>query len=1099
MSGGIVGTGNPYAGFFPKRIVGADVLETDIFGAAASAVKNLGGRFIGEAVVDPTSVGLLIIASTDTLGNRRLTIEGDLAVMADNGDVYSHAGSDLTVEQLVEGSRTVDLNSPDWYTDLPYGNTSGTTYRVYLHMCSIPIDVSVARDGRNIGYSKWIDVPGVVVNPQVVTDAGDHLEFEITTGLTSLGVQYWDTTNTLNDNWSYDVCVWLDTEQSGVTVGSVDPDVSIVRGKLVKKASGSGWLVSLDGLGDGYLGQNQASATLTHYRIAVLGPVITTTNYDNNPDYVHIGTVLSGVTETIVTGSQRVVASISQVVIQVSDVPDKLLTKGWYSTTTPTNPTASTIAIPQGAEWFVFGKLDAAGAGALGPFTAGTTRYVYYDANPSVLAWGHSTSWDTANDTGRIPYLMVITDGSANITTMTLLAYRVKHFNKQMTLTVGGSGEGHFSSIDKALAHVYGLRQSVSAPAPGVIIEVVDDITQSTISLAAWLNLPHITIRGRSGGGIYDGGDYAQKGSRIRWTSGALFSLGSGVTLNDWRFEDITFSSTANLSGAESNCVIHNSAGAVNGLVFSNCAFDGSTVGSNGYVPHVIYSQANQLKNVVFEHCQVNVAEAAVYVTSAAEGSENLVMRDCSFTNTGASLVFSHGGAVVDLAGTVSAAGWIIEDCTFSVKGPMVRAWDLVDSSIENCRGTITGDFSAVHLGSSTLTDGGAARVKIDKCYARVNGTGSAPAAILIEASHGTTDRASLTITNNILKGVSGNEPTGIRIDASNGSNPELSTIRVSGNTVEDFATTGIYLDGAVGAIISENIIVGADTSISANNTARVILSANVMEADTVCMYGDFAIAAHNMCKVTGTSGNGVFAENAVIPGVISGNVLDSGSTSSASTALYTSSEGLVVNNVIVGNNSNTTGIEAGSDNLSIIGNLLYEAKLVTSGIRTSMVIGGNLLTGSGGEIDTGSGVLGVMWGNMSGPGAPVELGVGGPIVGNYLLGAVTVVAGGILVGNNTLAVDLSQTGVGDPWVVVGNMMPTLAMDAGGNPGSVVVGNRMSTASGTQNQFGDGCVYSCNVVMRALTINGNDNAVVANYVGGVLTDSGTGNQVANNV
>ncbi len=63
---------------------------------------------------------------------------------------------------------------------------------------------------------------------------------------------------------------------------------------MTKITVGTGWVIDLTGIGDGYLGQSTPSLTAGHYRVVILGPIITTTNLDANAAYTHIGTVLSG-------------------------------------------------------------------------------------------------------------------------------------------------------------------------------------------------------------------------------------------------------------------------------------------------------------------------------------------------------------------------------------------------------------------------------------------------------------------------------------------------------------------------------------------------------------------------------------------------------------------------------------------------------------------------------------------------------------------------------------------------------------------------------------------------------------------------------------
>lgn len=296
-----------YTGFFAKQIIGPKSIDDYLLQAVASELENTIGAVCGEAVLDPSGagVGLGITTSADTLNNRKITVTGDKQAVTDNGDLIT-CGSTSTERTYTSGSYTIKSHDDDWFEDIPYENNSGTTYYIYIGQTKFPVDVGSARDGSR-GYSVWADAAGFTVNPNSVTLSGGKIILKLDAVLTALNMPHWLTTNTENASWSMDCIVWLDTDQVGVSVQTDDPAIAIAVAKLTKDAATSAWRVDLTAIGDGKLGQSVVSTTAVNYKVAILGPLITTTNaLKSNPAYVFIGTVLSGVGETVSTAGQPV-------------------------------------------------------------------------------------------------------------------------------------------------------------------------------------------------------------------------------------------------------------------------------------------------------------------------------------------------------------------------------------------------------------------------------------------------------------------------------------------------------------------------------------------------------------------------------------------------------------------------------------------------------------------------------------------------------------------------------------------------------------------------------------------------------------------------
>lgn len=298
-----------YTGFFAKQIIGPNALDNYLLRAVANELENTIGAVCGEAVFDPTGagVGLGITASADALNDRRLTITGDKNAVTDNGDLIT-CGSASTLRTYTSGSYSATVHNAAWFTSVPYENNNGTIYYVYIGQTKFPVDVGTARDGSR-GYSVWADVPGFTVTPDTITlDGSGNIVVKLDGALTALDMRKWITANSSN-SWSMYCVVWLDTEQVGVEVQNDDPLVSIGFARMIKDLATGAWKIDLSttGIGDGKLGQTTVSTTAAHYKVAILGPLITDSNaLQSDENYVFIGTVLSGVGETISTAGQAV-------------------------------------------------------------------------------------------------------------------------------------------------------------------------------------------------------------------------------------------------------------------------------------------------------------------------------------------------------------------------------------------------------------------------------------------------------------------------------------------------------------------------------------------------------------------------------------------------------------------------------------------------------------------------------------------------------------------------------------------------------------------------------------------------------------------------
>lgn len=1090
-------TGEVYAGFFPKAILGATVMQDDIFGAVRTDVLSLAANVVGECVFDPDLDGLGITTSegVDALNERKLTVTGDLPVAIGNGSVVNHAGSTAALSQLVEGSRTITLNDPAWYTSLPYANANGITYRVYIASTEVPIDVGISSKGTTRGYSRYVGVPGIQINPDVVVDAGAYLNLFVDTGLTGLGIQHWLTANSLSDSWSYDVVVWLDTDQDGVAIASDDPDVAIVTGKLHKRAGDARWVVSLNGLGDGKLGQGVASTTVAHYKIAVLGPIITTTDFDSNDDYFFVGTTTSSVpSEAESTAGQRIVKNLSDALIALVSVPQQILYKGWI--TGPSTVVAGPqLQITSIGSAYVHADIAATPTQNLTNMGISSTVYVYYDANVAVRAWASSTDWDTANGTNCIPMWRLETDGAQDITLLTPIGRYMKVFNQELVLTVSNATgiNAQFESISQALAFCAALKASGGIARRGIVIEIIGDTTETvTVSDGDLLAVENVTFRGRSGGGIRAGLSVPASiaGSRIIWAfDGSLFTINTAILMRNWRFEDLTFRFATDATAATA-AVISNTAGTISGLSFYNCTVDGSNAlltvgGANGYLPHVLYHAGVGCRGVSFEACQLHSAEAAIYAAAGATaGFIDMTVAKCEATNDSGAMTFSQGGMLVDRCTTVGQTAWTIVDCktsfAFPLQGPGIEAYVVKGCRIRGNDVLVSGNFSCVLLGNAT-TDDDVERVFMSANQLSQAGGTNAPVVKIITQDQGVTVRCGIFISDNIISGSGGTAAGSVGIQFNGGA------------AGADGASTS-------GVMIHDNLVYNVETAVSLRVVDRSVVHSNSLPRAKVGLISASCaglVVAHNTIGTTfaGGAGKGIESDARVISGntvfidsstaatgikathtdgnIVMGNLIDMDADAGSGIGVYMDESGVCAANWVNDNNSAAYGIKA-DDNFTIIGlNYVLGASIQATACLNSLVVANgtdlNIETAQGGG--TFGGVIGL---NYSGSGAfKCVFSALGSFIGN-------VAAGGVGVGDME---------VGGTCTVVGNYGAQFDIDTPATEGNTmsVTGNVFIDWDDTVTSHDMAWTGNVFTTASALSFVGDDGALVANVFNGDVT------------
>jgi hypothetical protein len=301
-----------YAGFFSKQIVGSTLFREYFFNALKNELEDTMGVVVGEAVVDPTGsgVGLGLTVTTDTIGERAISVTGSRRCVTDSGKMFE-AGDAVPDKIYTSGSYELNCTFSDACLDVPFNNTNGVTSYVYLGTTSIPIDVHIGSNGSR-GYGMWSDVVGFSVVPNAIILSGGKIILELDSALTALGMAHW-TTSVSDTSRSMPVVVWLNTDVAGVKVHNDDPLTSIAFGHMVKSLATGAWKIDITTIGDGKLGQPVVSTVASNYKVAVLGPLITnSTSLQADPDWVYIGSSASStVSDTVSTVGQPVVVPYS--------------------------------------------------------------------------------------------------------------------------------------------------------------------------------------------------------------------------------------------------------------------------------------------------------------------------------------------------------------------------------------------------------------------------------------------------------------------------------------------------------------------------------------------------------------------------------------------------------------------------------------------------------------------------------------------------------------------------------------------------------------------------------------------------------------------
>lgn len=987
MSSGII-----RADFFPKQIIGADVYENDIFLANQQEIRDAMGRIIGEGVIDPTFSGLGLVDDAGAINNRRLSVTGDLPGQNGNGYVFKEAGNSGTLRTVTEGSRTITLHDPTWYENLPFENADGTTYRVYLSEAVWPVSVGVGKNGGR-GYSRAVNGVGVVMNPSNVTDTGSFIQFQFSPAdlASAFGIQMWnlDVGNREDANYSYDCVVWLDTDQAGVEIQTDDSDVAIAFGaKLVMDAGGTFLKINLSGIGDGKLGQSTVSTDVTHYKVAILGPLITTNNYDNDPAYLHVGTSASAIVgETIDTSGQIVFLSVSQAVAQTVEAPDELSYKGWITAPT-TSFNATDIDVTSTGEAFINGiVVDTSNQLNLVPVSANAIQYVYYD--------GAASQFDITDDptvafgNNNLPLIQGETDGSSQfiLTTVMRIPRRARRLNVMAELTVSEtlSHRCMFTDLEECLTYAASFQSAIGVNTVGLEVELRGDITLTGIlDIPEIYDLVDVVIKGRHtpiiqrGGGAYS----STPGSRIIWNyAGPIFDLESGYAMRGWTFKNIEFRYTngANISGAA--CIIRSQAGAtgLDSVTFKDCTVDGNNVlasqgGADGQLANVVNIDGGTVNGLTLDGCSI-YTHGAVILNEGDAGMQNLKVVNCIFDNNDVvqAIPSTEYGGILDLTTAGAAAGdWIVShNRGLNMLGPLVRAYRLSDAFIDHNKylvdsngDIVGGPITLGNLGTSDIHD-----IMIDhnKFACRVLGAG---AVMRLVSTENGTDFTGIIIDHNIIDGDNTAGLNGIEVTGYITGGDFVRGVILGSNIIKN-VDEGVVAGRVMQATVTNNLIQASvrGTSFAGDGTgvsglAGFIVSGNYVEmVGTDCVAFDDSqssefdayIYAHNFVDQTNVTTNARawqftgFIGGGSLQNTISGNMVVGGVASTIDRGV---DEAGITVNTYIGNRFLSVETFMDTSSNTWIGNLSGLLTTGVSGWDSAQIIGSKFSTDSGSGLD---------------------------------------------------------------------------------------------------------------------------------------------------
>lgn len=284
----------------------------------------------------PTAAYLSLTTLGDDLVTplREQLVQGAIDLYGDGGtlgaDPVVFTASSATLSLVAsgdgydgEGHRLSAVNAAAAWESIPFADTGATTYYVGAHYCEVPTRALVGLGGVTF-YEAWTEAVGTVAAPDTVADDGDGT---LTLTITTLAGPWGTGAETRP------VVVWLEDPVT-TTAEAVYSGTAAYTGGAVKIAVPHA------------LGQTTISTTAADYKVALLGPTISTSDLSASTAYWYLGSVLGG-SDTFDSDDQAIARGLTE----ISSTLDTHLAVPYLPTLRPR--LTSTAGTPAGTPAFV--------------------------------------------------------------------------------------------------------------------------------------------------------------------------------------------------------------------------------------------------------------------------------------------------------------------------------------------------------------------------------------------------------------------------------------------------------------------------------------------------------------------------------------------------------------------------------------------------------------------------------------------------------------------------------------------------------------------------------------------------------------------------
>lgn len=863
--------------------------------------------------------------------------------------------------------------------DVPFENASGVTYYVGLTRVSVPAAVEATpRAGLLFQYTAETDYVGygAVAPNAVVSTSPLQLRVDVLGGAG-------------DDLTGRDVLVWLVDPRTSYYAAAVETCTVTYSGGNIVELSGT-------------LGQTDPSTTASRYRVALVGPRVSRTDFSAESGVLFVGTVVgtgSGTTPTVssTSGQLSLVTDATQLENSLEGVFQDALVSGAAVTG------VSGLDVTLSAGKFLLGGRYVEFASQTVTVANNATRYLVADR-----ATGTYTAISSVNDaylSGVCALYKIVTSGGA-VTSRKPMRLPSANVHKQTQIRVGKSyprygsdyRETHFDTITEAVQYIECLG-GLTGSNKDMLYEIV---VCGPVDEAAEVTIPVDGITIRAAGSDPD------VSMAVSWShTGALFDLNGKDRI---RLHNLCMVYKASAI-SDDVCAIRNSTGTAENFVVRDCLVKGDARNPAAVVS--CKSSEGSLSYARIENVIATTRGGFVHLAAS--------------TNT--------GNRVAACVLTVSATGGASALSPFSVKGNYNRFTDNM--------------LGAISVGLSV--DGYGNRV-------RDNDVTQATATSIVLVSK---DSIANVVDGNFFQlAAISSAFTVIETDNTSGSG---AAHRLSNNIVLADAPTTTPTDryaiksGKSDSVIIGNIAMAAQISLGANALDNVLMGDVVVGADVV-VNGAGAVLAGCILE----SGGGIDVDAA---SVVVGCLVDSASgiaidvdaaksvvvgcatTSSASVGIYVRSTGAAVSGC-VSDAAGSYGVQVSNGANAISGTLARGSTSHGFHVGSDVAVSGCFAYSAGAAGFYLAGARTAVSGCATGPTASY---------GFQITGDQCAVTGGVAITTGSHAILLA--GTADYSTVVGcvgsptNGADDAAVVSAGATNNVVVGNAFTgsgyTDSGT--------------------------------------------------